>query len=351
MTTEKDTAAEAATSAEDKFFGVTTSIDDMLSPDDNKPDDKSEIIVEQEDDDGEVKVEAQKPEKPEKPAKAEPKVEAGASDDDVEQYSDKVQKRIDKLTWKFNEEKRQRESAEAVKNEAIRAVQVINQRAQNYEHIIATGEATLVEQIKGRAALAVDNAKNAYRIAHEDGDTEAIILAQEAFTLAQAEQIEAFRYEGDYKNRVQQWQQQQFRQQPQFQAPQPQAQQPAQQQPQVRKPTPESETWAEKNDWFGKDKHRDMTAIAYAEHERLIRDDHVKPDTNEYYGKIDAKMRTMFPDYFKEVKAPSTVVASGNRNNGAKPRIVRLTPSQVVIAKALGLTNEQYAKQTLKESI
>ena len=345
MTTEEKPAADAAaTSNEDKFFGVTTSIDDMLSPDDSKPDDKPEIIVEQEDDE-EVKVAAQKP------VETESKAEAGASDEDVEKYGDKVQKRIDKLTWQYNEEKRQHQAAVAVKDEAIRAAQMINQKAQGYEHIIATGEANLVEQIKGRAALAVDNAKNSYRKAHEDGDTEAIIVAQEAFTIAQAEQIEAFRYEGDYKNRVQQWQQQQqYAQQPQFQAPQPQAQRPAPQ-PQVRKPTPESQTWADKNDWFGKDEHRDMTAIAYAEHERVIRDEGIKPDTDEYYGKIDAKMRNMFPAYFKETKAPSTVVASGNRNNGAKPRIVRLTPSQVNVAKALGLSNEQYAKQTLKESI
>ena len=347
MTTEKAPAAEAAQTQEEKFFGVTTTIDDMLpKKGDEKPEDKPEIVVEQDDDD-DIKA-AETPEKAKK-------VEAGASDEDVEKYSDKVQKRIDKLTWQFNEEKRQRVAAEAVKNEAIRAAQAINQKSQNYEHIIATGEATLVEQIKGRAAMAVENAKNVYRKAHEEGDTEAIISAQEAFTLAQAEQLEAFRYEGDYKNRVQNWQQQQqFAQQPQFQAPQQQVQQQVQpqqpQQPQVRKPTPESQTWVDKHDWFGKNEHRDMTAIAYAEHERLIRDDGVKPDTEEYYGKIDAKMRTMFPAYFKESKAPPTVVASGNRNNGAKPRTVRLKPSEVAVAKALGLTVEQYAKQTLKES-
>ena len=327
MNTEVKTA-EPAQTPEDKFFGVKTSIDDMLPTkgDKSKDDDKPEIILE-DDDEGEAVRQA-----------------TPSTDDDVEKYSDKVQKRIDKLTWQRNEERRGREASEAVKNEAIRAAQVLNQKSQNYENIIATGEANLVEQIKGRALLAISNAKSSYRDAYESGDTEAIISAQEALTIAQAEQLEAFRYEGDYHNRLQNWQQQQqFRQQPRFQAPQPQQQQ------RPRQPTPESQSWTQKNPWFGKNEYRDMTAVAYAEHEKLIRDDGVKPDTDEYYNRIDTKVRNLFPDYFRN-KAPPTVVAPGNRNNGAKPRTVRLKPSEVAVAKALGLTVEEYAKQLLKEN-
>ncbi|MHC4882945.1 MAG: hypothetical protein ACYTCV_10155 [Planctomycetota bacterium] len=336
MTTEVTTQdTEQTTSQEDKFFGVSTSIDDMLpAADDDKGGEKPpEVIIEADDDKSGAEA------TPEKPA-----VEDGASDEDVEGYGKKVQKRIDKLTWQYNEERRQREAAEAVKNEAIRAAQALNQQTRNYENIINNGEANLVEQIKSRAALAVENAKSTYRKAYEEGDTEEIIKAQEAFTIAQAEQLEAMRYENDFKHRQQQQQyQQQFAQQPQFQAPPPQ--------PQVPKPTPESETWAEKNPWFGKNEHRDMTAVAYAEHERLIRDVGVKPDTDEYYEQIDTKMRKTFPDYFKEStqKAPPTVVAPGTRNNGAKPRTVRLSPSERQVAKALGLSVEQYARQVLKE--
>lgn len=349
MNTEVKSADTAATtSQEDKFFGVSTSIDDMLpAADDKKSEAKPEIVIEETDEGVQVTEQPVATDTDDDPPEPK-KVEAGATDEDVEEYGEKVQKRIDKLTWKFNEEKRQREAAVAVKDEAVRAAQALNQRNQNYENIIQTGEATLVEQIKSRAALAVQSAKSNYAKAYEEGDTQAIIKAQEEFTLAQAEQLEAFRYEGDYKNRMQNWQQQrQFAQQQQL---------PVQQQPQVTQkppePTPESQTWASKNPWFGKNEHRDMTAIAYAEHEKLIRDDGVKPDTDEYYEKIDAKMRDVFPTYFKKEgksKPPPTVVASGSRNNGAKPHTVRLTPTQVTTAKAIGLTVEQYAKQVLKE--
>jgi hypothetical protein len=103
-----------------------------------------------------------------------------------------------------------------------------------------------------------------------------------------------------------------------------------------------------------------MTALAYAVHETLVRDQGVKPDTEEYYEKIDVSIRTRFPDYFEkdeEVQVsvapqrnPSTVVAPSNRNNGARPRKIQLTATQVSLAKRLGLTPEQYAKQLIKES-
>jgi hypothetical protein len=104
-----------------------------------------------------------------------------------------------------------------------------------------------------------------------------------------------------------------------------------------------------------------MTALAYGVHETLIREQGVKPDTEEYYEKIDAAMRQRFPDYFEKdsdnvqvsvapQRTPNTVVAAANRNNGARPRKIQLTATQVSVAKRLGLTPEQYAKQLIKES-
>jgi hypothetical protein len=320
---------------------------------------EEEFIVEtvEEGEGGIVETEAvATPQEPAKkgPAKEEPAKEVGASDEDVEEYGAKVQKRIDKLTWEKGEETRRADAAEQLKTDAISYAQTVNQQNQQQAQIIANGEATLVEQIKGRAALAVETATNKYRIAHEEGSTDAIIEAQKELTMAQAEQIESHNYEQGYKQRVHNWTvAQQAQQARQTQAHNYQQQQPQQQQP--RQPTREAESWTGKNPWFGDTKHRDMTAVAYSEHERLIREDGVTADSDEYYEGLDAKMRSIFPGYFTDkgtgtVERPSTVVAPGNRNNGGKPRTVRLEPRQVALAKELNITPEQLARQILKES-
>ncbi len=101
-----------------------------------------------------------------------------------------------------------------------------------------------------------------------------------------------------------------------------------------------------------------MTALAYGLHEKLIKEERLDLESDEYYNRIDTPMRQKFPEYLGADESygsnvPSTpsranVVAPANRNNGAKPRTVELTPSQVSLAKRLGLTNEQYARQLMK---
>lgn len=345
---------ETPTTPEDKFFGITTSIDDMIPKEDEEKK-ETEVIVEHVDEGEGGIVEATAT--PQEPAK---KTEAGASDEDVKDYSEKVQKRIDKLTWQYNEEKRERAKSDAIRAEAVRYAQTVNQQNQQQAQLIAHGEARLVEQIKSRAALAIEAASEKYKKAYDEGNTDAIIKAQKELTLSQAEQIEAYNYEQDYNNRKQQWIAQQQFQQHQYaqqrQQQQYQQQQQPQQQQQQQEPTAESKSWADKNPWFGSDRYRDMTAMAYAEHERLVRDAHVKPDSDEYYDLIDEKVLHHFPEYFAKhggnsasKNRPFTVVASGSRNNGGKPRTVRLEPHQVTLAKALGITPEQYARQVLKE--
>lgn len=344
---------EAPTSREEKFFGKKTTIDEMMeAAEDLENGEQEDQVTVETVDEGEGGV-VDEPEE-QKPAKQESKT----GDDELDSYSEKVQKRINKLTWEREEATRKYKEAEAIRQEAVRYAQVVNQQNQQQANIIATGEQRLVEQIKNRAALAVEAATNKYRKAYESGDTDAIIQAQKELTIAQAEQLESYNYEQDYNARMQNWmahqqQQQRFQQMPAVQRPP--VQQPVQrQQPQA---TPESQSWAARNPWFGSNKHRDMTAIAYAEHERLTRDEGIKADTDEYYKRIDEKVRQHFPDYFAGQgggnpgqQRPPTVVASGQRNNAGKPRTVRLEPHQVALAKQLGLTPEQYARQVLKES-
>jgi hypothetical protein len=249
--------------------------------------------------------------------------------------------------YEQHEAQRQREAAEKMREEAVRIAQQLTAKNQHYESLIQRGEGALVQQIKSRASLALEQAKAHYKEAYEQGDAEKIIAAQEKLLNAQTEFREAEKYEKTLQSR------------PKPQTEQP-VQQPVQQVQQAPKPSEKATEWASRNPWFGPKGNREMTALAYAVHETLVRDQGVKPDTEEYYEKIDVSIRTRFPDYFEkdeEVQVsvapqrnPSTVVAPSNRNNGARPRKIQLTATQVSLAKRLGLTPEQYAKQLIKES-
>ena len=331
---------EAPTTPEEKFFGISTPVE---NPDEGTAGAESEIEI----------VEAAPEAKPVEPPATPEGDGADMDDEELTGYSDRVQKRINKLTWKANDERRQREAAERMNDEAVRVTQSAVARSQQYEQIINTGEARLVQTIQERAQFAVSAAQEQYRKAYEEGDTDAIIKAQEAMLGANAEHREAGLYEQYYNTRAQQFAaQQQFRQQQPPQAPAPQ----------VSKPTERSRQWAQDNPWFGTNEHTDMTALAYGVHEDLVRNKGIRPDSDEYFRAIDQTMRSKFPEYFEQgqgdggkppastVQNPSTVVAPAGRNNGAKPRKVKLTPTARALAKRLGLTEQQYAAQALRDN-
>ena len=283
---------------------------------------------------------------PKQPVKQAEKEE---SDEELSDYSEKVRKRINKLKYEQHEAQRQREAAEQMREEAIRYAQQVALKNQQYESLLQRGEGALVAQIKARASLALEQAKGLYKDAYEAGDAQKIIEAQEKLLNAQSEFREAERHERAIQSRPK----------PQQQAYAPPVQQ-TYQPPKVPQPSQQALEWTKKNPWFGPQGNREMTALAYGVHETLIREQGVKPDTDEYYQKIDAAMRQRFPDYFEKdedvqvsvapQRTPSTVVAPANRNNGAKPRKIQLSATQVSVAKRLGLTPEQYAKQLIKES-
>ena len=321
--------SETQTSREDKFFGVTYQVGE----------DKPEAKAEPETPDVELEIIDDTPKRPSKEAQAE------ESEEELSGYSKKVRDRINKLKYEQHEERRQREAAERMREEAIQFAQQFVQKNQAYENLIQRGEGALVQQIKSKAQIALEQAKSRYQEAYEQGDAEKIIYAQESLLNAQTEFREAERYERNIQSRPKPL--------PQEQVVQQQAYQP------VPLPQPSAKTmaWTKDNPWFGT--NREMTALAYAVHETLVRDHGFKPDSDEYYEKINATMRQRFPDYFDSddgnvpvtnQKPPSTVVAPSNRSNGAKPRKIQLSASQVSLAKRLGLTPEQYAKQLIKES-
>lgn len=291
-----------------------------------------------EDDKFEVEIEDDTPEqdrgKPRRPEGAEPEI---PDDSELESYSENVQKRIKKLKFEFHEERRRKEEAERVKEEAIRYAETQKRALEAMQAKYAEGETLFVGQAKARVDVELERARADYKTAYEAGDADGLVTAQEKLTELKAEKmrLDAFRP-----------------------AP-PQKPQPVQRDVPAP-PTPDARTmeWVAKNPWFGPDRHNDkeMTAVAMVVHEKL-QNSGVAIGSEEYYSQIDAAMRRRFPDKFAdediEVKAPSrqagSVVAPASRSAPTSRDKVRITASAAALAKRLGLTPEQYAAQVLKE--
>lgn len=297
----------------------------------------------------EIEIEDDEPKEAPK-AKKDPELSDDDDDDDeLENYSERVQKRIKKLTYERREEARRREQIERERDEALRVAQHVQGQLGERDQLIQRGQAALVAEIKQRAEMALESAKNRYRQAYDTGDPDKIIEAQDTLSRAQFELREADNYERQLQNR------------PPVQTPQ-QYQQP---QPQVRRPDPKAQDWADRNKgWFNSPEHPDMTATAYGIHEKLVRGG-VDPTSDRYYETIDAEMQKRFPEYFGDTidiadeddqprqasrRAQTPPVAPSARNNGSRPRKVTLTRTQQAVAKRLGLTYDQYAKQMLKDA-
>lgn len=335
-------------SAEEKFFGVKTTI--------GRSSDNEEAVT---DPDLELEIVDDRPEEDRRAPKASSS-DGDIDDDELSGYSDRVQKRINKLRYEQNEERRQREAAERLREEAVSYAQAVTAKNKEYESLINRGEAALISQIKDKAQLSLESARQDYKKAYEEGDTDNVVAAQESLMRAQSELQEANKYEQSLANKPvtvadDAYQQQVYQQQL------AREQAVAQQQPQQPTVDPEAQDWATKNPWFMSDGYEEMTSTAYGVHASLVKRG-VAPNSAEYFETIDARMRQRYPDFDWQDSSdtygrnapvtsnqPSSVVAPSSRSNGAKPRKVRLTSSQIALAKRIGLTNEQYAMQLIKE--
>jgi hypothetical protein len=270
-----------------------------------------------------------------RPVRAEGSQPEIPDDDEIGQYSENVQSRIKKLRYEYHEERRAKEEAARVREEAIRYAETVHKENERLRKSLAEGEQVLVQQAKGRLQAQIDQAKKLAKEAYDTGDSDAFLEAQEKLTNLQNEKFRVDNYKP---------------------APQPQAQQyqPQQPAPQVKRPDPEAEAWASRNDWFGK--NEEMTGYAFGVHERIVKSG-VSPNSQAYYSAIDEAMRKRFPEEFDDgsvevntqPRQTGNVVAPASRSS-KKPRKVTLTPSAVKLAKRLGLTNEQYAAQMMKDS-
>jgi hypothetical protein len=333
-------------SSEDKFLGVRTTI----TP--TEPD--SEEMEPTVSDDIDIEVVDDRPEAD----RRRPTVQTMDDDDgqELDDYSQDVKKRIKKLTRRFHDERRAKEDATRLSDEAINYTQSLQGENQRLLRLVQDSQKALTERSQYGAEAALAYAQENYKKAHESGDSEQIMAAQQHLTNAQLAQASAPEVS---QKVIEQWKSNVLAEDRQMRQQQPQQQQ---YMPEAPEPDPRAVEWQEQNPWFGADK--EMTSFAYGVHEKLVTDEGVDPTSEEYYELINKRMEEVFPAHFSSnasesqgsvvvETAPrrkaSPVVAPAARNNGAVPRKVVLTSTQVSLAKRLGLTPQQYAKQLLKE--
>ena len=246
---------------------------------------------------------------------------------ELDEVSDAVQKRIDKLTYKMREAERQRD-------EAVNYAQSVNTTATTLKEKLKNSDSSLFKEYDNRVQSEIEGAKRLLKDAQEAGDSDAVVEATTVLSRASAEAENLRRLSA----------QQQVRQKSEPQEVPVEPYQPTLQPQQAAGPDPKAEKWAEKNTWFGDDQA--MTFAAFGIHKELV-EEGVDPTSDNYYVQVDNRMAENFPHKFSnEQSAPVQQVAASSRGASGKKtsRKIRLSPSQVAIAKRLNVPLEEYAK-------
>ena len=248
-------------------------------------------------------------------------------DEDLSEYSETVKKRISKLTNRFREEERQKQSA-------ITYAESIKKQNEELKARLDKLDTNYVGEFDNRVTAQAAAAKEAYKKALESGDADALYEAQQNVARIAMEEANLKRMKAQREEQAEK----------QKSAPTPQAQPQAQPQ----KPDPRAEKWAEQNEWFGQD--QTMTYAAFGVHKTLIEQEGFDPNSEDYYTELDRRMRTEFPHKFSDTRTQSSTPrvasagATASRSATRGKRTVKLTPSQIAIAKRLGVPLEEYAK-------
>lgn len=251
---------------------------------------------------------------------------------EAKDYSKRAQDRINKLVYERHNERRQREKVEREIQAAADVVKRQQEQIAKLSQNLSTGENVLIANAKNRVQSEVASAKIEYESAVEAGDTKAMVAANEKLARATAEALSVEQYVPQYQH------QPKPQPQPQQQAPQPQ--------PQQQAPDPKAVAWFESNkEWYGQD--RVMTGFAHGVHEELVLVEGVDAQSDEYWQKLDSKMQEKFPEKLGAKKRDASkdqVVAPATRTQKGK-KSVKLTQSELRLAKRLGITSQEYAKQ------
>jgi hypothetical protein len=258
------------------------------------------------------------------------------TEEEIESYSDKVQSRIKELTHARHDERRQKEAVAREKAELERLAQQLLEENNRLKKSYNEGQEALVNTARKEAETELETARRKLKEAQEAFDTEAIVAAQEALAEAKyrAEDAKRFRPHALQPTEIPV----QTQQQPQNQV----------------QPDEKTLRWQAKNQWFGQSGFEEYTSYALGLHQKLVTGG-VDPRSDEYFDQIDGRMKSKFPELFgnedkprtvEVQKKPTTVVAPAARTTSAGK--IRLTQTQVALAKKFGLTPQQYAAQVAR---
>jgi hypothetical protein len=258
------------------------------------------------------------------------------TDEELEGYSEKVRNRIKHFSKGYHDERRAKESAQRERQELESLAQRLVDENKELKGNVTKNQEALLEQAKRNAAIEMESAKRSYKAAYDSGDSEAVLEAQDKLTSAKikSDKLDNFKIPAlqDEETDVQD------------------TQEPVT--PQYTRDN-RAEEWRVANPWFDEDP--EMQSFAYGVHHKLIREG-VSPQNEEYYERIDARMREVFSDYFGEIpsevqeerKQQPNVVAPATRSTA--PKKVTLSQTQVALAKRLGVPLEEYARQVALEA-
>ena len=266
-----------------------------------------------------------------------PAVQAEKQEDNskqIEEYSEGVKKRIAKLTKRMREAERQKE-------EALRYADSIKQERDKFKTTADSLDKNYVAEMEGRITSSIAAAQEKLRAARQAEDPKAETEALAAISQLGYEQGKLAELKTQHQMQETAAKEKPVEQPPLYQQPKQQTQTP---------PDPRAEAWAENNEWFGKDSA--MTYTAFDLHRKLTEEEGIDPRSEEYYTEIDKRIRLEFPHKFdkpmdKPVSKPTQTVASATRSPKTNRKSVKLTSSQVAIAKKLGVPLEEYAKQLM----
>ena len=295
--------------------------EDFASPVGKK--DKPASVVDSDEEDYEVEIVDDTPKADRNRKPSEPPNDV--TDEELEEYSDKVRKRIQHFSKGYHDERRAKEEALRERQELERLAQQLVEENKKLKGNVNKNQTALLDQAKKNAAVETEAAKRAYKEAYESGDSDAVLDAQERLTNAKlkSDRLANFKL-------------------PALQETETPVQRPVEQTAPAVQVDQRAADWQKANKWFGADD--EMTSLALGLHNKLVKQG-VSPQSDEYYETINSRMRQVFPDNFEEAepKRKAQVVAPATRSTA--PRKVTLTRTQVQIAKRLGLTPEQYARQ------
>lgn len=286
----------------------------------------------EESDEIELEIEDDTPEQDRNKPSLSEEVKEDLYNDELEDYSVKVKKKLIQMKRLAHDERREKEAALREQQEAINLAQRVIEENKRLKSTLTNSEKNVLTSIQRAVDLEMEAAKKAYREAYDSGDTDKVMEAQERLTEASLKQDKVKNYRP-----------------PALQTEEFEVQTPSQPAPKIQVDQ-NAVAWQKQNQWFGEDKV--MTGMALAVHEQL-KEEGVALSSREYYRRIDETMRKRFPEKFESDKPEetrgtklSTVVAPASRSTS--PKRVRLSQSQMNIAKKLNLTPEQYAQAVLK---